>query len=231
MHGLVSDCAAATSSGSNSLTRLEKLAHTDSLTGLHNRRAWQETLGRSIASARRHETPLAVAILDLDDFKTINDVHGHLAGDRRRELAGTWQALTRADDVLARLGGDEFGLVMPGTPAEEAIEVIERLRTAVPPGHSCSGGVAAFAGEPSPEALPARADTALYAAKAAGRNRVVTSDDARFELPRHFEARGPRGLRPGPPRCVDVFALRPAPTAGCRQSFGGLGARRVSLRV
>jgi diguanylate cyclase (GGDEF)-like protein len=155
------------------LERLDRLAHTDGLTGLPNRRAWGEALRRALAGAARTGDRVHVAMLDLDDFKAINDTHGHLAGDRLlRELAAAWQPLVRGSDALARLGGDEFAVLLSGCSDEEAAEIAERLREAAPPGHTVSAGVALWDGSEHADDLLARADAALYAAKAGGRDRV-----------------------------------------------------------
>ena len=155
------------------LERLDRLAHTDGLTGLPNRRAWSEALRRALSAAARSGGRVHVAMLDLDDFKAINDTHGHLAGDRLlRELAAAWQPLVRGSDALARLGGDEFAVLLTGCDDEEAEEIAERLREVAPPGHTVSAGVARWDGTEHADDLLARADAALYAAKAGGRDRV-----------------------------------------------------------
>jgi diguanylate cyclase (GGDEF)-like protein len=156
------------------LGRLETAARTDDLTGLLNRRAWDEELGREIARADRDGGPLCVAILDLDRFKQFNDTHGHQAGDRfLKQMAGSWSESLRTGDILARYGGEEFALALPGTSLEDAQPMLERLRDSLPEGQTCSAGVCVWDGQESTERLTARADTALYAAKAAGRDRVV----------------------------------------------------------
>jgi diguanylate cyclase (GGDEF)-like protein len=155
------------------LERLDRLAHTDGLTGLPNRRAWTDVLRRALAASTRTGDRVHVAMLDLDDFKAINDTHGHLAGDRLlRELAAAWQPLVRACDALARFGGDEFALLLCGCTDAEAEEIAERLREGAPPGHTVSAGVARWDGSEHADDLLARADAALYAAKAGGRDRV-----------------------------------------------------------
>ena len=155
------------------LGRLEIAARTDDLTGLLNRRAWDEELGRELARADRSGAALCVAILDLDRFKLYNDTHGHQAGDRfLRQLAGGWRQNLRAGDILARYGGEEFALALPGTNLEHAQQLLDRLRDGLPEDQTCSAGVCQWDGSESAEQLTARADTLLYAAKAAGRNRV-----------------------------------------------------------
>lgn len=157
------------------LERLERMARTDDLTGLPNRRAWEEELPRELARAWREGTPLCVAMLDLDRFKRYNDSNGHQAGDRLlKEAAGAWQAAVRPYDFLARYGGEEFSLILPGCELQDAVAVVERLRHATP-GETCSAGVAAWDGEEHPEGLVGRADVALYEAKRLGRDRTVGS--------------------------------------------------------
>jgi diguanylate cyclase (GGDEF)-like protein len=161
------------------LSRLERVARTDDLTGLPNHRAWEEELPREVARAGREETSLCIAILDLDHFKAYNDRHGHQAGDLLlKEIAASWQQSLRATDLLARFGGEEFALALPGCLAVEAESLLERLREAMPHGETCSAGVAWWDGEESSQALFGRADAALYAAKARGRDRVVASADS-----------------------------------------------------
>jgi diguanylate cyclase (GGDEF)-like protein len=156
------------------LGRLEVAARTDDLTGLLNRRAWDEELGRELARADRSGAALCVAILDLDRFKAYNDTHGHQAGDRfLKQIAGQWSQSLRTGDIIARYGGEEFALALPGTNLEHAQQMLERLREALPEDQTCSAGVCQWDGEESAEQLTARADTLLYAAKAAGRDRVV----------------------------------------------------------
>jgi diguanylate cyclase (GGDEF)-like protein len=156
------------------LGRLEIAARTDDLTGLLNRRAWDEELGRELARADRSGAALCVAILDLDRFKDYNDSYGHQGGDRfLKQISGTWRQSLRTGDILARYGGEEFALALPGTNLEHSQQMLERLREALPEDQTCSAGVCQWDGEESAERLTARADTLLYAAKAAGRNRVA----------------------------------------------------------
>jgi diguanylate cyclase (GGDEF)-like protein len=158
------------------LGRLEVAARTDDLTGLLNRRAWDTEVSRELTRAKREERPICVAIIDLDRFKQYNDAHGHQAGDRfLKQMAGAWSAMLRGSDILARYGGEEFALALPGTDLDAAQAMLERMRQALPEDQTCSAGVCRWDGEESAETLTARADTALYAAKDAGRDRVVGS--------------------------------------------------------
>jgi diguanylate cyclase (GGDEF)-like protein len=152
---------------------VDRLARTDSLTGVANRRAWDEELPRELARAARSGRPLCLALLDLDHFKAYNDEHGHQAGDRLlKEATVAWGAKLRKTDLLARYGGEEFALLLPDCRLESAMEIAERLRTAQPEG-TCSIGVAAWDGRERADELITRADRALYAAKAGGRNRCL----------------------------------------------------------
>jgi diguanylate cyclase (GGDEF)-like protein len=149
-----------------------RLARTDSLTGVPNRRAWDEELPRELARAARSGQPVCVALLDLDHFKAYNDRHGHQAGDRfLKEAAAAWQAVVRKTDLVARYGGEEFAILLPDCHLDNAMQIADRLRTAQPEG-TCSLGVAQWDGQEDVAALVARADRALYAAKEAGRDRV-----------------------------------------------------------
>jgi diguanylate cyclase (GGDEF)-like protein len=153
---------------------LDATARTDQLTGVANRRAWDEALPRELTRARRARDPISVAMVDLDHFKAYNDTHGHPAGDRLlRAAAAAWTQRLRSSDVLARYGGEEFAIVLPGCGPQAAAEVAAGLRAALPHGATCSIGVAAWDGVEDPDALVARADGALYRAKSAGRDRVV----------------------------------------------------------
>jgi diguanylate cyclase (GGDEF)-like protein len=157
------------------LSQLEHAARTDQLTGLPNRRAWDEHLERELERARRLEKPICVAMLDLDHFKDYNDVFGHQAGDRfLKEAASAWQARTRKSDLIARYGGEEFALTLLDCGLREAAELLELLREVTPDGASSSVGVALWDGEEEAAVLVARADAALYEAKRAGRDQVVT---------------------------------------------------------
>jgi diguanylate cyclase (GGDEF)-like protein/PAS domain S-box-containing protein len=162
-------------------------ANTDPLTGVGSRHAFEACVGRAIESARAGTEPFALLMLDLDRFKEINDLHGHVAGDAvLRTLARRWAGRIRTSDLLARVGGEEFCVVLPGTDAAGAFAIAEALRAAtggelVSIGDglalkaTVSIGVAAVArGERADlEGLLRGADSALYAAKRAGRNRVV----------------------------------------------------------
>ncbi|MDX6650995.1 MAG: hypothetical protein QOJ97_2946 [Solirubrobacteraceae bacterium] len=174
--GLLAAEAAVAIERADLLARLEAVARTDDLTGLANRRAWDEHLPRELARADREERPLCVAMLDLDRFKEYNDERGHQAGDRLlKQVASTWREMLRPSDLLARYGGEEFGLVLPHCPIEMGIDVVERLRQFTIGGQTCSAGVAAWDGEEAPDDLVKRADAALYEAKKAGRDRSVAA--------------------------------------------------------
>lgn len=153
---------------------LERLALTDSLTSLPNLRGWDDALRRELARARRSGAPLALAMIDLDHLKRVNDHGGHQAGSRAiKSAAAAWSGRLRASDTLARFGGDEFGLVLPETEARAAAAVADRLRRATPTPLTCSIGVTAWDGVESADDLFIRADRALYEAKARGRDCVV----------------------------------------------------------
>jgi diguanylate cyclase (GGDEF)-like protein/PAS domain S-box-containing protein len=158
------------------------LASTDELTGIANRRAFMRQLEREIAGAAEFGWPLAVAMFDVDHFKTVNDRHGHTVGDKVLQLiAARAGGAVRGGDLVGRLGGEEFGILMPGATAEDAAMVAERLRQAIEtpraedgdlPSVTVSIGIAAREEQREAALLLAAADTALYAAKGAGRNRV-----------------------------------------------------------
>ncbi len=163
----------------NLLVEVEALARSDSLTGLPNRRALDEQLPREMARARRAGSDLCLAIIDLDHFKAYNDTHGHLAGDEMlRRCAIAWDSELRGEDTIVRFGGEEFLVVLPDTSTEQAAEIVERLRAATPAGQTCSAGLACWDYVELAEDLVGRADSALYRAKAAGRDRVVLSPRA-----------------------------------------------------
>lgn len=163
------------------VTRLEQAATTDRLTGLANRRRFDDSLTREVARARRSGDPLSVALVDLDHFKAFNDAHGHLAGDRVLcTLADRWTADLRDGDELARWGGEEFVVLLPDTPVGEAAEVIARLLAGgahlpTAPPITASAGVAGYVDGTTAEELLAEADRLLYRAKREGRNRVATA--------------------------------------------------------
>jgi two-component system cell cycle response regulator len=165
--------------------RLRDLATSDPLTGLANHRRFYERLTEELTKARRYGHAVACAILDLDEFKHVNDRYGHLVGDAVLcGVAETLRAGLRAADCAARYGGEEFGLVLPHADAEAARSAVDRVRRRVaeqsfgefdPRFHiTVSGGVAASTGgaETAAHDLVAAADEALYRAKHGGRNRV-----------------------------------------------------------
>ena len=158
--------------------RLELAARTDALTGLPNRRAWDEELERELLHAARGETALCVALLDLDYFKQFNDLNGHPAGDAHlKEVAALWRDRLRSADLIARYGGEEFAVLLTATDVVQAEGVIESLRSSVPLDETVSAGVAQWDGSESGLELFARADSALYDAKRAGRDRTLLADD------------------------------------------------------
>ena len=153
------------------------MATTDALTGLNNRRMFDHSLQLELAIVERRETPLSLLVLDVDHFKRINDTHGHEVGDTVLvAIAQVLGGCARVIDIVARVGGEEFAVILPNT--EGALEVAERMRTAVAQATwlaqraTISIGVATLQPAEDASSLYARADAALYAAKAAGRNRV-----------------------------------------------------------
>ncbi|MBK7858052.1 MAG: diguanylate cyclase [Archangiaceae bacterium] len=162
--------------------QLRALAATDSLTGVLNRRRVFEVAAEEVDRAQRYERPLALAMIDLDLFKSVNDRFGHAVGDvALREVARTVRESVRKGDQLGRYGGEEFLLVMPETSLEAARAVLERVRAAVQRiamepqvALSVSSGVVTLRKDEKLEPVLIRADAALYSAKQAGRNRVVS---------------------------------------------------------
>jgi len=156
-----------------------RFATRDPLTGLANRRLFEETLGREIARQGRKATPLALALIDLDGFKNVNDTRGHAAGDEAlRSVAQAIVDRVRASDLAARIGGDEFAVVLPDCSPADALKVGEDLRVqieaAVGPMVTASVGIAVVPDHAvDADALLAAADGALYTAKEHGRNRTL----------------------------------------------------------
>jgi len=168
--------------------RTEQRALGDPLTGLFNRAYLMQFLPREISRARRHGRPLAVAMFDIDDFKRINDTHGHLEGDRVLvKAAGLIGENLRDIDVAARYGGEEFAVVLPDTGRAGAFVVAQRIRVSFETGLrsgreavTVSGGVASYPADGlTPQQLLQCADQGLYRAKAAGKNRVAPQSDER----------------------------------------------------
>lgn len=153
---------------------LERMSRTDPLTGAANRRWLEERLHLEMARARRADTVLTVAYLDLDFFKQYNDTHGHGSGDELlRTIVSRWQSELRETDLLARVGGEEFAVVLPDTADAAAKGVLQRLQATIPEDQTCSAGMTTYREDESSEALLARADEGLYEAKRRGRNRIV----------------------------------------------------------
>ncbi len=160
------------------LRRYEELAGTDQLTGLPNRRSWDERLAVLIAAAQRSGDPLVVAVADVDRFKAYNDTHGHLEGDGLlREVAQAVKAELRTVDLVARWGGEEFAIALPNCGDADARTVLDRVRESMPRGQTISIGYCQWDPQELPETLMDRADSALYEAKRSGRNRVVSAGD------------------------------------------------------
>jgi diguanylate cyclase (GGDEF)-like protein len=158
-----------------------KLAETDALTGLYNQRFFQETLRREVTRAHRYQRKLTLIVFDLDDFKSINDQVGHLAGDRvLAQAADRLREAVRSVDVACRIGGDEFAVIMPESSAEDGDQLFRRVHnsmrgTALGPDEQrlrLSGGIAELLHGDTPASLFERADAALYRAKELGKDRA-----------------------------------------------------------
>jgi diguanylate cyclase (GGDEF)-like protein len=157
--------------------RMQALALSDPLTGLVTRRVFEEELPRELARARRGDSPLSIAVLDLDHMSAFNMLRGEREGDRLvKETAARWRGELREVDSLARLEGVEFGLILPSCGLGEAVDVVDRVRAATPRAQTASAGVARWDGEEPAELLLARANDALAAAKSSGRNVTIAAE-------------------------------------------------------
>jgi len=157
--------------------RVDGLALTDAHTGLMSRRVWEEELPRELARSRRGEAPVSVALIDVDHMSAFNMVRGEREGDMLlKEIAARWRSELREVDILARVAGTGFAVVLPSCGLGEACDVLDRVRAATPRGQTASAGVARWDGEEPAELLMARAQDALAAAKAAGRNVTIPAD-------------------------------------------------------
>ncbi len=158
------------------IAEVQSLASSDALTGLPNRRAIDEVLPREMARALRANSPLCLAIIDIDHFKAYNDTYGHLAGDAvLKNCAASWDQELRGEDTILRYGGEEFLVVLPECDAPDAAEIVERLRAATPDEQTCSAGLARWRPGESVDDLVGRADKALYAAKESGRDQLISA--------------------------------------------------------
>ncbi|HZQ84707.1 MAG TPA: GGDEF domain-containing protein [Acidimicrobiales bacterium] len=156
--------------------RVGASAALDGLTGIANRRRFEQALDDELNRCARSGRSVAVAIIDLDCFKELNDAGGHEAGDRALvTLAGTWKQQTRKSDLLARYGGDEFALLMRDCDARGAEEGVRRLVQAAP-AYPCTVGIACWDRAEDPQGIVSRADSALYKGKSGGRNQIVVAD-------------------------------------------------------
>lgn len=159
--------------------RLIHYATHDHLTGLYNRRAMYDHLNRSLETAHYYGTPFSVILFDVDDFKGINDTHGHLEGDKVLINIAQHLHKMRKSDIGCRYGGEEFLVILPETKLEDAFFAADTLRMQIQNDHSlglgsitCSFGIAQYDNDTSVDAILSRADNALYHAKANGKNRI-----------------------------------------------------------
>ncbi len=171
----------------NELAETSEMVRHDQLTGALNRKGLEEAMDRELARAQRRQTPISLALLDVDNFKRLNDTYGHQTGDDALvHLAHVIRETLRPNDTLARYGGEEFLIILPDTPLEDAVAVLTRLQRELTKRFfmhkneklliTFSAGVTAFReGELRNDAF-ARADAAMYQAKKAGKNRVVSAD-------------------------------------------------------
>jgi diguanylate cyclase len=170
------------------LQQLSEVVRIDQLTGVLNRRGMDEAFSTEIARYRRSGELLSIALLDIDNFKLLNDQHGHAAGDSAlKHLAGVVKRAVRPTDIVTRMGGEEFVVILPNTNLEEAVVTMSRLQRALTKEYflgnnqklliTFSAGVALFKTEDDVNSILARADQAMYLAKKRGKNRVMTEID------------------------------------------------------
>jgi two-component system, cell cycle response regulator len=182
--------AALAMRNANLLAKVQRMAVTDGLTQLANRRAFDGSLDRELGRAARTDGRLSIVLLDIDHFKLLNDEHGHVVGDAvLRHVAAALAACGREYDTIARYGGEEFAAVLPGCSSGLALQVAERLRIAVQDAASqvqvtASAGVATYPYDGIDVAsLLSAADRALYASKRGGRNQVRSAEQSRIDGP------------------------------------------------
>lgn len=184
----VADIFASAIQNANYIQRVKQLAYLDGLTGIFNRRYFETRITEEIERARRFGSELAVLMVDVDKFKSLNDNFGHLLGDEvLRQVSSLLSRQIRKIDVVCRYGGEEFVILLPQTPLEQALHVANKLRRAVeewrfpgvPKALTISGGVAVFPVHGNTrDQLVKAADAALYAAKEAGRNQMLAAGTA-----------------------------------------------------
>ncbi len=163
---------------------LDAMARTDTLTGVGNRRSWDEALPLELERCRAEGRSICVGMIDIDHFKAFNDSRGHPEGDQLlQRAAAAWSAQVRDSDLLTRYGGEEFAVILPNCSLADAALILERLREVTPDGQTCSVGVACWDGRESPAELTARADDALYASKKQGRDRITVAEWNRTSPP------------------------------------------------
>ncbi len=195
----IADLATVACHNAEAYEHVQHVARTDALTGVLNHGAMQVRIREEIARARRDGTPLGAVILDLDDFKRVNDTRGHAAGDELlRQVARLLQAELRPYDQVARYGGDEFVLLLPGSDEATARAVAERCRDAIGAQvGGCSLGVAQWHEPLDADALLEHADRALMLAKRTGKGRVAVANP---EVERELALLQSRAAHPPPCR-------------------------------
>lgn len=171
----------------NELSEVSEKVHEDHLTGILNRRGLDNAFVRETARSVRHHIPLCYALLDIDNFKKLNDTHGHKVGDDAlKYLVQSIKETTRPDDVVSRYGGEEFVVLLPNTKIQEAFEVLSRIRRNLTKKFflhdnnrlliTFSAGIAQFQSGETQESIFKRADEALYRAKNAGKNQILIAE-------------------------------------------------------
>jgi diguanylate cyclase len=171
----------------NELTETSELVRHDQLTGALNRKGLEEALDRELARSQRRKTPICVALLDVDNFKSLNDTYGHQTGDEALiHLARVIRETMRPHDTLVRYGGEEFLIILPDTPLPDAVSALTRLQRELTKRFflhqneklliTFSAGITAFRANESRSETISRADAAMYQAKKSGKNRVVSAD-------------------------------------------------------
>ena len=192
------DAAALALDNAHIRARLEREAQTDSLTGLYNHRYFHERLRRELTQAASEHENVALVMLDIDDFKKVNDVFGHAVGDEvLAELADHLRATVRTTDVVCRIGGEEFAVILPGSHEAQAVALANRLVTRLDAvARDLAGKISVSIGiaqgpqhAANPRELVACAEAAMMTAKARGKSQVVFFDDSATERPETDESR------------------------------------------